>query len=355
MGENYPISLTMLGSQAEHYKAKLHRECPGLFQKDHVTCIVPEFLSCDLTELDLPSYIYGHDFENSTEDPIVKTLAVGNYFVVDFGNDLQSIQFAMELRTWLLRSRGTFDRTPFIAVKCSDERSAYLAEHLAVSSRAPGSTYFSRYNLFAFGISKQIYAYKKMIEDGILEKIAMNIHRSYCENMTTRQIENDFYSYSYNLDSSVCTALGLSYRMFAANVYFKDVLDYRDGGILYPSELYAEYSRKIDEIIEYAAAIEQSRWNGYVLSRAWLPADANKIAAYKEQSTGSSHRHLLAKYHPFILEWNDIQDEKIMKVLRILKSKFDYDKSPQEITRRSIRDTAKFVEQAHFKSESTER
>lgn len=355
MGKEYPVSVTMLGDKADYYSARLCRECPGLFEKKHVSCIEPTFINCDISQLDFPSYIYGYAFQNQSDDPIINTLKAGNYFVVDLGDDLRSIQFAAELRTWLLRCGGSFNRAPFIAVKCSDARSAYLSEHLTVSGRAPGNTYFSRYNLFAFGIAKQIYAYKKMIEDGILEKIALNVHRSYCENMSERQIENEFYSYSYNLDSSVCTAIGLSYRMFAANVHFEDVLDYRDSGVFYPSELYAEYSNKTDDIIEIAAATEQSRWNGYVLSRGWMPADENIVAAYKEQSTGSSHRHLLAKYHPFILEWDEIADDKIRKVLGILKSKFDYNKSPQEITRKSIRDTAKFVELAHSKPKSKER
>lgn len=344
MGKKYPVNITMLGKHADHYGAKLRQECPGLFQENHVSCIVPEFFQCDLSEFDFPSYIYGKTAANSSMDPIANALKSGNYFIVDLGDDLKSIQFATEIRTWLIRSRGTFDRAPFIAVRCSDARNAYLSDHLTVSGRSPGDTYYSRYNLFAFGMPKKMYSYQNMVENSRLEEMALRVHQFYCQNADEYQVKNDFYSYSYNSDSSICMAVGLSYRLFVAGLHFQTADDYKNGEILNPSKLYTAFTNKIDQILENAAAIEQSRWNGHLLSRGWLPASESEVEAYEEQSTGSAHKHQLAKLHPFIKEWDEIENEKIRKVLHILKSKFDYTKSPQALTRGIIRKTEWFVD-----------
>lgn len=354
MGEKHPITITMLGENARHYEQRLRQECPGMFQKEHVVCIIPAFISCDLSEADFPSYIYGYDFEDSSDEPIVKALKYGNYFVVDRDNDFCSIRFAMNLRTWLLRSRGTFDRVPFIAVRCFDERNSYLAGRLTVSGRAPGNSYYSKYDLFTFGIPEQIFSYQRMIKDPRLEEVALRIHKSY-SNDDERKAENDYYSYSYNADSSSCTAIGLSYRLFAGDVYFKDVHEYLDYGALYSSKLYADYLDKLEQIHDDSAELEQSRWNGYVLSRGWESASISQIQAYKDQATGFSHTHQLAKLHPFIREWDELKAENIRKILGILKSKFNYEKSPQKITLQSIKDTEKFVTKASATSYKKER
>src|SRR5699024_8295563 len=115
------------------------------------------------------------------------------YFVVDLSSDYDNIRFAMELRVWLLRSRGTFDRTPFIAVKCRNSQNSYLAAHLTLSGQAAGDTYYSRYDLFPFGISRVLYSFQRLIKNPRLEEVALQIHKSYC-GRNDRQAENDYYS-----------------------------------------------------------------------------------------------------------------------------------------------------------------
>ena len=112
------------------------------------------------------------------------------------------------------------------------------------------------------------------------------------------------------------------------------------------------FEEKYKEKLENLAALEQSRWNGFMLSRGWESANQSEVQVYKDQSTGWQHKHILAKKHPFIREWEDLDTPKLTELLNILKSKFDYDRKPQVITRKSIEDTAKFFKVAE-KDEQT--
>lgn len=346
LGKTHPITITLLGKDADKLERRFRQECPGIYNDNpRISCIRPDFIQCDIEETDFPGYIYGSEHDNKPDNEIVRALNNGNYFVVDFADDLENIRFASELRTWLLRSRGTFDRAPFIAVKCSNERNSYLAGHLTLSGQASGNSYFNKYDLFPIGVSRQIYSYRNMIESPVLNDFALCIHKSYYGD-AERAAENDFYSYSYNADSSLLTAIGLSYRFFAAGVEFGDKELYLNYGFFVNPEAVSEFEKIIADYnkykIDFLASLEQSRWNGFMLSRAWESAGISQVQAYKEQSTGWNHKHILAKLHPFIREWDDLDDSDLLKILDILKSKFDYDRNPQEITRKSIVDTATF-------------
>jgi len=344
LGKHHPISITLLGTNANNLERKLRQECPGIYSNPKISCIRPDFISCCIEETDFPSLIYGDEYANNPDNPIVKILSCGNYFVVDLENDYDSIKFAMELRTWLLRSRGTFDRTPFIALKCGNSQNSYLATHLTLASQAEGNTYYSKYDLFPFGITKELYSYHHLIKNPKLETVALRIHKSYAgEN--ERQAENNYYSFSYNSDSSVMTAIGLNYRLFAGGAFFSKRENYLHYGFFESKELldiYLEYCSN-EKKRDIAAALEQSRWNGFMLSRGWESADKLEVQSYKNQATGSSHKHTLAKLHPFIREWDDLDGDDLKSILGILKIKFDYRKHPQETTRQSIDDTERFL------------
>lgn len=343
LGKDYPISITMLGTCADRMERRLRQECPGLFHESRIECIRPKFISCCIEEEDFPNIIYGSIYDEQPDNELVKTLGTGNYFVVDLSSDHDSIRFAMELRTWLLRSRGTFDRTPFIGVKCKNSQNSYLASHLTLSGQAAGDTYYSRYDLFPFGISRELYSFNRLIENPRLEEVALQIHKSYYGG-NDRQAENDYYSFSYNADSSLLTAIGIGYRLFAGGSFFAQKEQYLNCGVFDSVDLLKRYVEAIKSKEELAASLEQSRWNGFMLSRGWETADINQVRAYKDQSTGFSHKHTLAKLHPFIREWHDLDSDDLLNILGMLQSKFDYDKHPKSTTRKSIKDTPKFLE-----------
>jgi hypothetical protein len=346
----HKIKVTLLGENADVLENRLHQECPGIYSdKPHISCIKPEFIKCNIKDTDFPNYIYGNIYdlvlnekcENSFEIKLVNVLRDANYFVVDYSDDLEDIKFASELRTWLLRSKGTYTRAPFIAVRCSDEQNSYLANHLTLSGQASGNAYFNKYNLFPFGISAQTYSYENLINHPVLNDFALRIHKSYYGD-NERAAENDFYSYSYNADSSLLTAIGLCYRFFAAGVMFNDKDNYLNFGFFKTPTIEMKFKEVYKAKLDALASLEQSRWNGFMLSRGWESANQSEVQVYKEQSTGWQHKHILAKKHPFIREWEDLDASKLTELLNILKSKFDYDRQPQVTTKKSIEDTAKF-------------
>ena len=351
LGKKHPIDIVLLGDNADALENRFRRECPGIYNDDpHISCIRPQFIKCKIKEADFPSFIYGkiHDRvsnskEKSLDADIVNALSEGNYFVVDYTDDLENIRFAAELRTWLLRSRGTFDRAPFIAVKCSNEQNSYLVKHLTLVGRDSGNSYYNKYDLFPIGISAQVYSYNNLIENPELDKYALESHKSYYGS-DERAAENDYYSYSYNADSSLLTVIGWCYRFFVADIKFDDKEKYIDCGFMELARIEPNFDKKYKANREDLARLEHSRWNGFMLSRGWESADSIQVRAYKEQSTGNQHKHVLAKMHPTIREWDELKKSDFEKSLGILKSKFNYNRNPQETTKKNIDDTAEYFE-----------
>lgn len=376
LGAIHPIEITLLGENADVLGNRFNQECPGVFGCPGIACIRPKFIKCSIKETDFPNLISSKlqinpsnnkaAHKKELDEVIAEALKHGNYFIVDYADDLENIRFAMELRTWLLRSRDTFDRAPFIGVKVSDKQNSYLTSHLTLAGQSAGNTYYNKYDLLPFGISAQTYHYKNIIADPVLNRIALQIHKFYyldndldkndeekleealagCK----RAAENDFYSYSYNADSSTSTAIGLCYRFFAAKCILTSKEAYMDFGALKSQDILLSFSAQLNsDSKERLAKIEQSRWNSFMLIRGWLPANKTQVEAYEEQSSGIAHKHILAKLHPFISEWDNLDDSNLEEILDIFKLKANYNKKPQVTTKRSIEDTTRF-----FISESKE-
>lgn len=380
LGAIHPIDITLLGESADILESRFKQECPGVFGCPGITCIRPKFIKCSIKETDFPRLLSCQSqinpsstkaaYKKELDDDIAEALKYGNYFIVDYADDLENIRFAMELRTWLLRSRDTFDRTPIICVKVSNKQNSYLTSHLTLAGQAAGNSYYNKYDLFPFGIPAQTYHYKNIIEDPVLNRIALQIHKFYyldndldknnekklkeALEECKRSSENDFYSYSYNADSSTSTAIGLCYRFFAAKCIPASKEVYLDFDALKDQDLISRFSDQLNsESIEELAKNEQSRWNSYMLIRGWLPANEAQVNKYEEQSSGIAHKHILAKLHPFINEWDNLDDSNLVKLLAVFKLKANYNKKPQVTTRRSIEDTTRFFKTEDKENEQT--
>lgn len=380
LGARHPIDITLLGENAEKLESRFNQECPGVFGCPSISCIRPKFISCSIKETDFPNCIYGklHDIaltseenkDNSIPATIAREFLSANYFIVDYADDLENIRFAMDLRTWLLRSKDSFDRTPFIAVKVSDKQNSYLTSHLTLTGQAAGNSYYNKYDLFPFGISAQTYHYRNLIKESVLDRIALQIHKFYyLDNdldknnedelnkvlkKCKRSAENDYYSYSYNADSSLSTAIGLCYRFFAAECLLASKDDYLDLGTFRNQEILLKFTSQLNEKNkEDLSKLEQSRWNSYMIVHGWLPADKAQVEKYIEQSSGVAHKHILAKLHPFIAEWDNLDDSNLVDLLPVFKLKVNYSKKPQVTTRRSIEDTTRFFRTETKENEKT--
>jgi len=176
------------------------------------------------------------------------------------------------------------------------------------------------------------------------------------------EVLKNYYSSQYNQDSSKITAIGLRYRLFIADLYeFPKNHESLMFSIEKDQELSKQYKTWLendDENNTYlAGSIEQTRWNGFMLSRAWEPASLNQVVGYKNQSSNGQHKHMIAKLHPFICEWEDLNEMNDNSFIVSLRNKFTQDphtkeykiENPTETTLKSVYDTSAMLSLKHIK------
>lgn len=276
-----------------------------------------------------------------------KTLNAANYFIVDVGSDEENIDFAIDLRRQLMANSKGMTKKPFIAVYCRDSKTAYLANRMTLSNKNQGEHWHNRYDLYFFGMSDTLYSYESLINND-LETQALEIHKSYCK-LESNDIYskeyfdalNSFYSYQYNIDSSLATAIGLRYRLFIAQLYKNKEIssEFSLEDDCNKSPLFEDYLN--DEFESYNddafAKIEQYRWNNFMLSRGWQAPTWDQLCTYLKDETITNHKHMLLKLHPYIANWDDLDDDgDICKEIKKYKKFFD---SPKTITKDSVEKT----------------
>lgn len=92
--------------------------------------------------------------------------------------------------------------------------------------------------------------------------------------------------------------------------------------------------------MEYAAQTEQIRWNNFTLSRGWEPAPIEVLSNYITHSEITNHKHLLAKLHPYIANWDDLDENG--GIYNTVKQNFPKSVPPQKTTIESVENTVKF-------------
>lgn len=274
-----------------------------------------------------------------------KKLNPANYFIIDVGSDEENIDFAIHLRRQLMANSEGMAKKPFIAVYCRDPKTAYLANRMTLSNKNQGIHWHNRYDLYFFGMSDTLYSYESLIYND-LETQALEIHKSYSK-LEKNDIHskeyfdalNSFYSYQYNIDSSLATAIGLRYRLFIAQLYeskrnsseFSLEEDFNKS-LLFEKQLKNELKN------DSFAKIEQYRWNNFMLSRGWQAPTLEQLCTYLKDKSIINHKHMLLKLHPYIADWDDLTDDgDICEEIKTHKKFFD---SPRSITKDSIEKTS---------------
>lgn len=292
------LKLTVVDNEVSFIENKFKQEASGLATAPLKKKLTPDFLKIDLSSIALENAIAGKDESDN--------LFKGNYFVVDVGSDFENIRLAKRLRTYLLRYDDTFKNFPFIAVRVSDPRNAYLAERLTVGNKAPNnSNWFNNYGLCVF--SDCCPAFTEM---SLIEKLGLNMHLSYYGNDIAAG-KQSYFTYSYNVDSSESAAVGLIYKMFDCDVTFDKQSDYSTMTFDTLKDLAERYSEKIKnpELLNKAASTEQTRFNCYLLANGWHYARPEQVLAYMAESKSSSHKQELAKLHPFMFDFEDFLEK----------------------------------------------
>lgn len=324
-------SITVLDKNADFYESQYKCDCPGIYNSpDSLRRIIPHFLSCDVNKVDFPNIIFNRSKSGENSD-IVNVLLNGTYFIIDIGSDEENILFATKLRSWLLQSDNSFSKSPTIVVKCENRRNAYLLNKLTLQNKPSGENFYNNYNIKCFGVLADIYNYQYLLYDEYKSK-AYKVHCLYSQGCTQTEINNSYYSFSYNRDSSTLQIISILYELNEIGILeSSDNLTFDS-----LSELFISWIRKPgnDKII---AAIEHNRWNGYMLSRGWQSATYEQVMSYTNagQQSGSDHKHLLAKLHPFICDWSILcgeDDPEKIAIINLLLEKFPSLKSPIQST-----------------------
>ena len=305
-------NVSLIGNNAVFYKQKFKQKLPGVYKTEaRIKRIVPEFYECNIECADFLELLTS-SLSAKGDVTLIDVLAKGTYFIVDIGNDRDNILFAKNLRAWLLSCDENFSRTPFIAVKCEDERNANIARHLVVNNKKSGEDYFNNYNLYFYGMKDAVFNFGYMdIENNKQKQKALNIHLSYYGNNLSDRDKTDalesYFRFSYNRDSSECASIAIVYMLYSLGI-IKTLDDLKCD----EKSLAEKYEKWLQDNSnkETAARYEHSRWVGFMLARGWRAASLGQVLAYSGQESGKEHKHTLCKLHPFICQWDDFGNEE---------------------------------------------
>lgn len=269
----------------------------------------------------------------TNDDEYYKKLNSANYFIVDVGTDKENIDFALNLRKQFMANSKDMKRKPIIAVYCRDPKTAYLADKITLSNQNQGDYWYNKYDLYFFGMDNTIYSYDA-ITNNDLENQALHMHKVYCklenEDFYSDKYHNalnSFYSYQYNVDSSISTAIALKYRLFIANYYKNETNSFFINEKFNPDKFKKEDFAKI----------EHYRWVNFMLSRGWQAPTFNQLSTYISDDKITNHKYMLLKLHPFIANWDDLDDDgDICKTIASSEKQFI---SPKESTRNNVKET----------------
>lgn len=337
-------NITLLGKNSDYYNQKLIQECPGIYKEpEKLSRIIPEFYDIDFDRADYVD-LFTNPQSESFDPAIFNKLITGNYFVVDLGDDKKNISFATKLRGLILLN-SSFTRTPFIAVKCESGITSDSVRNMVINNKKSGNGIYNNYNLFCYGMFESIFNSNALnITKNDYMRMGLNVHLSYCQSLNKDVLDisilKDYFSFSYNRDSSECKGISTIYLLFSLGI-IKNSDDFAKG----LNQLTNEFNKliQVDYKLDIALNAEHSRWVNYMLSRGWRSASLKQVLAYLGQESGKDHKHLLCHLHPFICNFNDFSENpEQYTIIKEIENIIGL-RSPYESTKQIIMDTDKIM------------
>ena len=380
-----PFSLTVIGENADELEEQFLTDCPGLCEPvPGVTAARPVFVKMrpeSRRMQELLSVTPNQEW-SSEEKELSMTLQAADYLIVYTEEEERNLTLSMFLREWYLKTDPSFVRLPFIAAYCGREERAEQFRTLSVGAEEAGFDWYNNYDIQCFGSRRQLFSYRELIH-GRLERRTRATHLTYYgirgkeeeqpgENL--RSALHDYFSRSYNRDSSGINALALNYRLFSAGVTFPDWHSYKAGvsqkrlADQFGRWLRAEDRDLSGEVgagrrtnekkgrlreqtagrrLEILSMQEHDRWCRSMLSRGWMPASPAQMQAYIQRGC-TRHQLYLAKLHPFLCAWDQLGEMKpfptgMQRIYGYLLQQVSPDKEPSDI-RGIDRDNIKMTE-----------
>lgn len=320
------LKINIISPDAAYIEQSLRLNCPGIFG--------------NVSGIDGTSKVEIHpipvqnssspEFFTKLELLIERNQDAYNYYVVNTESDIDNLEFAIKIREWNIRNIITSGKSPqksdlpVIAFYCQNTDIAYLSKHLVVQTIDSGNQWFNNYNLVSFGTLYDRYSWLD-IDGGYLEKTAQSIHLQYSNVEISASKEEkiaklkDYFSRSYNRDSSMAVALSMPYRLFQTET--------NSGSHIVPFESYdhlssasmqamADLFNKAIESNDNENSLlryEHSRWLRWAISRGWQAATPDEVLTYMKAGN-PKHQLYIARMHGCITSLENLQ--KLSEVMK---------------------------------------
>ncbi|MCD8022337.1 MAG: hypothetical protein LUF30_04970, partial [Lachnospiraceae bacterium] len=258
------------------------------------------------------------------------------YYAVDASSDLESVALATQIREISIRCaiegrkiRSYSRIRPTIAFRCLDPDYARLAQELLVpkEDEVANNQWYNSYGLVSWGTVKELYSWENL-SGGAIERLSECMHLQYSgaapEDGTSNGVMASYFNRLYNRDSSFAGAMSFPVRLFTVNIV-PEAWFIQDGEAYWgkaqreylPEQFVRKYTvikdvkRLLDENTrETLAKYEHARWCLYMLSRGYLPANADvQMNETVDYMKAGAPRHVLqiAKLHPCICSWEQMK------------------------------------------------
>ncbi len=300
--DGYSLKICVYDKDAKKAEQQFLQQCPALSQYGI------KFIEADIETA---------DFENKIKDSLDAT-----FVCVATGSDDLNLSVSEDL--FRIFRRNNFKYTPpiFTRVRKSVK---------SVNLDKKGS-YLSDRNIHLFGTAESMFSDNTLFNTK-LDNLALAVHLCYCwaldkpnDSFEYRSALEAFYSSEYNRRSSMAVALHIASKLRSCGIINKNQTEPDLTDI-------AKFEKLIEEqedVFESLAKNEHERWNAFVGSEGYRPADFETVIKYAKENR--SHKDDASKLHPCILSWEELDDfqekyDKLANELGLKKSDFkEYDK-----------------------------
>jgi len=309
-GSEYKLSVTVIDENASQVKRQLEYECPEYFN--------PKW-NYDLQFYDVN--IKSKEFDQILNEHCRNT----TYAVVCVDNDSLSIQTALYLRRFFIRTDSEFKKEPFIAAfvtskekfKAVQELTAVNKEKISLKGWDIYSPKSENYNIVPFGYDDDIYSYENVVENKTAQ-LALNCHAEYQYMFGDGSIiptEKLMESFNYNeIDkkSNRANGIHLKYKLYLLGYGLKAENEATSEEIENSKLVLKELHEKLEnpDNMDYLARLEHDRWTAFQSSQGWRSVSIEEAKSYS--AVTGSHKHLKAKLHPCICTYEEL--DEIIKV-----------------------------------------
>ena len=314
------FSISIIGPDAAKIDQRLRYDCPGIYGKTADSDSISKVI---INKPYVVDSIHSSDALKAIRE-CQNPVNAYNYYVINVGSSAENLNFAIKLRALSIRNLVNSNQKPqnsslpMITFYCPSLNIAHLSEHMVVQSVDSGDQWFNNYNVKPFGIINDRYSFENL-DGGYLEKVAQSTHLQYCHiaisDSRTLKLEKlkDYFSWSYNRDSSMAVALSMPYRLFQVEANTNGHIissDLSTTPALAPSDIEemakaftSNYSSCKQSLLMY----EHSRWMRWVLSRGWEPASSDQVLNYMRAGNPKHQLHI-AKLHGCICGLDELKD-----------------------------------------------